>query len=306
MTKIAVTSNSFSFNAELTSNLKSHFPDISLKKNKERLSGTDLIQYLSDCEGAIVGLEKIDENIIKNLPKLKIVSKFGVGLDNLDLEALKKHNISVGWTPGVNKSSVSELALGNMISLARNVFVTSNQLRSDIWNKNGGRELSELTIGVIGIGHIGKDLIQKLIPFGCEILANDIIDQSNFLSPLGIKQVELEEVFKRADVITIHTPKTFETTNLFNKDIFSKMKKDSMIISTARGGIVNENDLYDAIDSGHLHGAALDVFEIEPSIKNRLYSLPNFIGTPHLAGNSRKAVLSMGNSAIDHLVNFFK
>lgn len=304
--KISVTSNSFSFNDQLTKELKEHFKNVQLKTNKIKMNQSELIEFLSDSDGAIVGLDQITKEVIDSLPKLQIISKYGVGLDNLDIDYLKKADIKIGWTPGINKTSVSELTIANMISLSRNIFKTSNELVNSEWIKNGGRELSELCVGIIGIGNIGEDVIKKLIPFGCKILANDIKDKSNFLKSYNIEQVPLEKLLKESDIISIHTPKDKNTINLINQRTIELMKQGSIVISTARGGIINEKDLYQALKNDYLKGAALDVFEIEPAIGNNLFQLKNFIGTPHIAGNSNKAVLSMGRSSIKHLVTHFK
>jgi D-3-phosphoglycerate dehydrogenase len=304
--KIAVTSNSFSFNTALTGELSTYFPNVKLKKMKGNLDKDQLIEYLSDSDGAIIGLDQMTKEVIDKLPNLRIISKYGVGLDNLDIDYLKQKNIAIGWTPGVNRTSVSELTLGQMINLSRNIFTSSNELKNKVWNKNGGRELSELTIGIIGIGHIGQDLIKKLQVFSPRIIVNDIKDQSEFLDKYCVESVSKDQIFKEADIITIHTPKNAETANLINSDVFKMLKSGAIVICTARGGIVNEDDLYEALTNGTLKAAALDVYESEPSQNNKLHQLANFSGTPHSSGNSQKAILGMGREAIKHLVTHFK
>ena len=303
--KISVTSNSFSNNKFLTDKLSEQFEFTKFKNSKDELAGSQLVEYLSDSDGVIVGLEQITPSIIDQLPNLKIISKYGVGLDNLDLEYLKKKNIPVGWTGGVNRTSVSELTLCQMINLSRNIHLTSNFLKNGEWVKDGGRELNELTIGIIGVGYIGQDLIKKLKPFECRILANDIVDRSDFYKLYNVESASKEEIFSSCDILTIHTPKTPHTTNLISKDVISMMKSNAIIICTARGGIVNEDDLYNALKNNNIKAAALDVYEIEPSVKNKLHQLKNFIGTPHISGNSKQAVENMGLEAIKHIVNFF-
>lgn len=303
--KIAVTSESFSFHPVLVNELKEKFKYIKIRSEKKRLSKEELVSYLKDCDGAIVGLDIIDEEVLNELPDLKIVSKFGVGLDNLDLAALRKRNVKVGWTAGVNKGAVSELALGQMINLSRNLSQTCKELKSGNWNKSGGFELSEQVVGVLGVGNIGEDLIKKLQPFGCQIVASDILNKREFLSNYNVAQVEFNELVSRSDIISIHVPLTEATKNLFNKNLFDSLTQSPIIINTSRGGIVNEDDLYEALSSGKLRGAAFDVYKDEPSEGNKLHHLENFYGTPHIAGNSNRAVLSMGRSAIGHLSQYF-
>ena len=303
--KIAVTSGSFSFNPVLVDELKSHFPNTTFKENKDNLSKPDLIKYLSECDGAIVGLDEIDKEVIDALPNLKIIAKYGVGLNNLDLDYMKEKNIKLGWTGGVNKSSVSELVIGQMINMSRNLMRQGILLRNGTWEKNGGKELSELTVGVIGVGEIGKDLIKKLEVFGVKILANDIEDRDSFYEEHDIQKATKEEIYKTCDVVTLHIPLSEETRYLINNDSLSMFKDGAMLINTSRGGIVQEKELYTKLAEGKLKAAAMDVFEVEPAIGNQLITLDNFFPTPHMAGNSLKAVQSMGRSAISHLVKFF-
>ncbi len=303
--KIGVTSESFSFHEKLKSDLLRLFPHSKLRTDRNKLSQDELITYLKDCDGAIVGLDEINDDILAQLPNLKIISKYGVGLNNLDIDAMGRRNIKLGWTAGVNKGAVSELTIAQMINLSRNIVSTGEQLRQGTWNKNGGRELSELTIGVIGVGHVGKEVIRRLQVFGSTILACDIIDQSSFLKPLRLNQVPHEEIFKTSDVITLHVPLDKSTLNLINKTVFAKLKPGAILINTARGGIINEDDLYEALSNKGLYAAAMDVFVDEPAINHKLNQLINFFPTPHISGNSNQAIINMGTSAILHLKNHF-
>jgi phosphoglycerate dehydrogenase-like enzyme len=302
--KIKVSTIAFSKNQELVLNLKKNFPDAIVNEEGKRFSGQELVDYFSDADGAIIGLEKVDENFLKALPNLRIISKYGVGLDNVDLEACKRHNVTVGWTAGVNKNSVAEMALGFILALGRNLFITSMQLKQGIWNKSGGISLAAKTIGIIGFGHIGKELVRLLEPFKCTILVNDIVEVNE--TGLPVKFVSKEQIYRHSDFISIHIPLTPDTTGMINSSVFSIMKKNAFIINTARGGIINENDLKNALRTGRIAGAALDVYETEPPVDKELLQLENLVCTPHTGGNSYEAVLAMGEAAINHLVNFQK
>ncbi len=302
---IAVTSDSFSFHPVLKERLSALFPSAKFKQNKVKFTKPELIKYLENCDGAIIGLEKIDAEVIDALPKLKIISKYGVGTDNLDLEYMKKKGIHLGWTAGVNKNSVSELAIGKMISMSRNLFFCGTKLKNKIWEKDGGRELSELTIGVLGVGHVGKEVIRKLQVFGPKIVAHDILPMNDFYQQYGVKEVSFDELFKVSDIVSVHVPLEDSTRNLIGRKQFDLMKPHSMFLNTARGGIVDEEALYNAMIACKLHAASMDVFLDEPAINSKLLDLPNFIPTPHIAGNSQQAVLDMGTSAIKHLAAFF-
>ncbi len=301
--KIIVSTVAFSNNQVLVNELKKHFQDVIVNEKGVRIPENELVNYYKDADAIIVGLEKITPEILDQLPKLKIIAKYGVGLDNIDIEACNKRNIKIGWTGGVNKRSVAEMALGFMLALSRNLFITSNQLKKGYWNKNGGIQLSGKTIGIIGAGNIGKELIKILRPFNCNILVNDLIDLDEYTKKMAT-QVEKDIIFKESDFISIHTPLNNETINLINLEVLNKMKNTSFLINTARGGIVNETDLKFALNNGIIAGAALDVYEVEPPIDLELLQLPNLICTPHTGGNANEAVLAMGMSAIEHLIQY--
>lgn len=302
---ITVTSPSFSSNKTLQQEIYKYFPKAKLNLDGKRFNKKDLIEYIKDADAIIVGLEPIDKEVLEQCQNLKIVSKYGVGLNNIDLEACKKRDITIGWTGGVNKLSVAEMTLGYMLMLCRNLFITSNELKNGIWNKSGGFQLSEKRIGIIGVGYIGKELIRLLKPFNCEILVNDIINQEQYYKENNLKEVSKEEIFKTCDIVTIHTPFDSTTDNLINKKVFETMKNSSFIINSARGGIINEDDLKYALLNNIIAGAAVDAYVEEPPTDKELLSLPNLICTPHIGGNSREAVEAMGLSAINHLKEFY-
>ena len=302
--KVKVSTLAFSNNQYLVDALLQEFPDAEVNTLGVRMKDDALIDFFADADGAIVGLEPVTAEFLDKLPKLRIISKYGVGLDNIDMEACKERKVNIGWTGGVNKRSVAEMALGFMLALSRNLYVTSNQLKQLHWNKNGGLQLTGKTIGIIGVGHIGKELLTLLKPFNCRILVNDIEDVSELAASHELICVTKDELYPQSDIISIHTPFTESTADLINASVFAKMKSNAFLINTARGGIVNETDLKYALENNVIAGAALDVYETEPPVSKALLSLPNLICTPHTGGNSYEAVVAMGMSAISHLVNF--
>lgn len=303
---IVVTSPSFSSNKLLQEEIYKYFPNAKLNLDGKRFNKEDLIEYIKDADAVIVGLEPINEEVLDKCPKLKIVSKYGVGLNNIDLEACKKRKIAIGWTGGVNKLSVAEMALGYMLMLCRNLFATSNELKNGIWNKAGGFQLSGKKVGIIGVGYIGKEVVRLLKPFNCEILVNDIINQDEYYKENNLIEASKEEIFSSCDIVTIHTPYDDTTKEIVNLEVFKIMKKSSFIINSARGGIINENDLKYALQNKLIGGAAIDAYVEEPPTDKELLNLPNLICTPHIGGNSKEAVEAMGMSAIKHLVEYFK
>jgi len=299
--KIKVTTIAFSKNVDLVKKAKYYFDDISFNNEGIRFTESQLITYLSNCTAAIIGLDIINERVLRKLPNLKYIAKYGVGLDNIDLEACKKYNVSILWNGGVNKTSVAELTIGSILSLCRNIYQTSNSLKKGVWDKRGGFELTNKSVGIIGLGYIGSEVIRLLRVFGCNIYGNDIVDKVSYAKENSVKLVSKEEIFKRCDIISIHAPLTDYTRNLFTKEVFKKMKSNSILINTSRGGIVNENHLKEALLNKIIFAAAIDVYNEEPPKNLDLINLPNLICTPHIGGNSSEAVYNMGLSAIELL-----
>ncbi len=303
--KIVATSPSFSKSQTLQDEIYRYFPNAKLNVEGKRFKKDELIDFIKDADAVVVGLEPIDEEVLKACKNLKLVSKYGVGLNNIDLEACEKYNVEIGWTGGVNRLSVAEMALGFMLMFSRNLYVTSNQLKNGVWNKSGGMQLSGKTIGIIGVGNVGKELIRLLEPFKCKILVNDIIDQSKYYEENNLVEATREEIYIMSDTVTIHTPLDQDTSNLIDYEVMQQMKNTAYLLNTSRGGIVNEQDLKKALLNQEIAGAAIDVFVVEPPEDEELLSLPNLICTPHIGGNAQEAVEAMGMSAIKHLREYF-
>ncbi len=303
--KIAVTSVSFGKSIVLREKLLQAFSDSTFNEQGQRLVGKDLVEFISNADAAIVGVETIDDSVLKHTRKLKIISKYGVGLDSIDQESVKRRNISLGWTGGVNRRSVSELALCFMLGLCRNVFSSGFKLKQSEWEKDGGHQLSGKTVGIIGCGYIGADLVQLLSPFDCKILVRDIVDKSDFCREQGADEVSLDELLEQADIVSLHVPLTEQTRLMANDFFIKKMKSTAFLVNTCRGDVVDQKALKYALSQKIIAGAALDVFIEEPPTDIEFLSLPNLMVTPHIGGNAREAVEAMGYSAIDHLVSFF-
>ena len=304
---VGITTVAFSKDTKLVNYIKSlGFKNVITNVAGKRFTKEELITFLSQCDVAIVGLDKIDANIIENTPKLKAISKYGVGLDNINFKDCAKYNVDILHTQGVNKRSVSEMVLGFMLSLFRNIYITSNLLKQGVWQKDGGTQLSGKTVGIIGVGHIGKDLISLLKPFNCNIIVNDVINQDEYYKKNNLKEVSKEELYKTADIITIHTPLDGSTKYMINREVLKMMKNTAFVINSARGGIVNQNDLKWALQNKIIAGAALDPYETEPPEDKELISLSNLINTPHIGGNAQEAVEAMGLAAIENIMKWGK
>lgn len=304
--KTVVTSPSFSRNNELRQELLRYCPDAIFNLTGTMYEGENLCRYIHNADAIIVGLEIIDEIIILACPELKFIAKYGVGLDNIDLGACRRHGVNVGWAGGINRLSVAEMTLGFMLALSHNMLITSSQLKHGEWNKQGGSQLTGKTIGIIGVGNIGREVVRLLKPFACMILVNDVIDISSFCSANGLQCASKEEIFSTSDIVSIHTPLTDKTKFLVNHESLRLMKQTASIINTSRGCVVSQADLKVALSDGWIAGAALDVYEQEPPHDTDFLKLPNLICTPHIAGNAYEAVIAMGTSAINHIREYFK
>jgi phosphoglycerate dehydrogenase-like enzyme len=296
--KVAVTSRSFSRNDILRKELLQQYKNVKFNDNGLSLQGNVLIDFLQGCHKAITALEVIDNDLLSRLPSLKVISKYGVGLDMIDMKAMKKHNVKLGWTGGVNRRSVSELVISFAIALLRHVPASHREVLSGTWRQHIGGYLSGRTVGIIGCGYIGKDLIKMLQPFKCPILVNDIKKYEDFYKKYNIKVVEKEELLAKSDVVTLHTPLDDSTRNMLTAERLSLMKSNAILINVARGGLLDEHALKEMLINGKLGGAALDVFSIEPPKDSELLELTNFIATPHIGGSANEAIMAMGMAAI--------
>lgn len=303
--KIAVTSPSFSKHPLLQEQMSQFFPDAKLNLEGTRLKGDALFDYVKNSEALIIGLEKFDQELLNRLPKLKIIAKYGVGLDNVDLEYCKKNGISIAWKGGVNRLSVAELSLGFILALGHNFYQTSNLLKQGTWKKDGGFQLSKKVVGIIGVGHVGKELIRLLKPFQCKILVNDIIEQDDYYKTNDLISSNKEEIYKSSDVISLHTPLTDDTFEMINDNSIELMSDQVILINTARGNLINLDSLETALFQDRILGAAIDVYDQEPPNRPKLLSHPNLINTPHIAGNAKEAVLAMGTQAILGLKDYY-
>ncbi len=297
-TPVAVTSRTFSRHAVLRGELQERYPNATFNEDGVTLNGADLIDFLKGHRKAITALEHLDGAVFSAVPKLEVVSKFGVGLDSIDLDDMAAHGVRLGWTGGVNKRSVSELVIAFAISMLCHVPQANAGVRTGTWHKHVGRQLSDRTVGIIGCGHVGKDLAILLRAFGCSVLAQDILDFSEFYAEHGVRPVDLHELLKEADIVTLHVPLDDSTKGMLSAERLELLKPSAVLINAARGGLVDETALKNMLRDGRLAAAAFDVFAVEPSEDTELLNLPNFLATPHIGGSAEEAVLAMGRAAI--------
>jgi D-3-phosphoglycerate dehydrogenase len=237
--------------------------------------------------------------VLSALPDLKIIAKYGNGCESFDFVAMKRHNIRFGYTWGVNKLAVAELALGFMLMALRWVTPLNVAMRAGERPRlRNGRLLTGRIVGIHGCGNIGKEVVRLLHPFGCNILACDIKDYAEFYGQWNVTPVSLEELLARSEVLTLHLPKTAQTRELYSREVLEKLRPDCALINTCRGGIVDEDALLERLDSGALVAACFDVFAVEPAQNDRLLAHPNLLATPHVGASTEETRLMIIRAAI--------
>lgn len=297
-TRVAVASRSFSRHPVLREELLARYARVTFNDAGWVLSGDSLVDFLAGHDKAITALERLDEAVLSRLPELKVVGKYGVGLDMIDLTAMSRLGKRLGWTGGVNRRSVSELTICAAIALLRHVPQGNALVREGGWRQLMGRQLSQRTVGIIGCGHVGKDLAVLLKAFGCRVLAHDIRDFPNFYAAHGIEPMDLDPLLAAADIVTLHLPLDALTRGILSAERLALMRPDAILINMARGGLVDEAALKAMLIDGRLAGAAFDVFAEEPPTDLELLRLPTMLALPHIGGSAEEAVLAMGRAAI--------
>ncbi|HEX9576546.1 MAG TPA: phosphoglycerate dehydrogenase [Myxococcales bacterium] len=257
---------------------------------------------------AVRSATKVTAEVLAAAPRLRVVGRAGTGVDNIDLAAATRRGVVVMNAPGGNSVSVAEHTLALLLALARSVADASQSTRGGKWEKkkySSGRELMGKTLGVIGTGNIGALVVQRAKSFGLKVIAYDPFLSAEAAAKLGVELVDLPEIFRRADAITLHVPLTELTRNLIGAEQLARMKKGALIVNCARGGLVDEKALADALRSKHLGGAALDVFDPEPPAADHpLFACENFIATPHLGGSTEDAQQNVAVIVCESMVEY--
>ncbi len=251
----------------------------------------EFYEKTSDADGVIVGVELVDKEYIDAHPKLKAVVKFGVGTDNIDIEYCRQKDIFVGRTVGSNSRSVAETAISFIFADSKNLYESISDTRENKWTKQTGYEIENKVIGIVGFGAIGKKVAQMAFGLGMKVLAYDPYSiDSETAKAFNVEIVDLEEILKRSDFVSLHIPLTEETCNFISITQLKAMKKSAVLINTARGGLVNEDDLYIALSQNVIRAAYFDVLSSEPPKQDEpLLKLSNFYLTPHIASRSKEA-----------------
>lgn len=272
-------------------------------KAGKNLKEDQLVDLIKGIDAIIVGEDDVTRKVIEHADRLKIISKNGVGVNQIDVAAATEKGIFVTNTPGANSNAVADLTFGLMFSTARRIPFAHNATREGKWDKFIGTEIWKKTIGIVGIGHIGKGVARRARGFEMRILGYDVVQDQEFARDVGLTYVPLETIFREADFITLHVPLTKDTEGLVTRDHLRLMKKTAYLVNIARGGVVRSADLYDALVKKELAGAALDVFEEEPPIGNPLLTLDNVVTTSHIGAFTWESMENMGSIAAQNVID---
>lgn len=269
-----------------------------------KLEFAEFVELIKDAVGLIAGTEKITSELLEKAPMLKVISRYGVGMDNIDLVAAKQHGIIVRSTPEAPSQAVAELALTLMLNLCRRVNEADRNVRNNNWSQLMGRLLSGKSLGIIGLGRIGKKLVRLVQPFEMKILAYEPIPDNSFVLSNNISLLSLSDVLSQSDIVSLHLPLSDKTFHMVGKKELSLMKKDAFIINTSRGGLIDEDALDEALKNGLIGGAGIDTFE-EP-YKGDLTKFNNVILTCHMGSSAVETRIQMELETVNNLIDALK
>jgi len=269
------------------------------------MSKDEILAHIKDVDGVILGVDPMDADVL-SAGQLKVVSKYGVGTDNVDLPYCKKHNIKVTITQNANSAAVADYAFALILAVARRMVEIDRGCRNGDWGKKIAADVYGKKIGVAGLGAIGRGVVARAKGFNMKICGYDIYRDEAYLTENNITFMTVQEMLKTCDFISLHMPLTDDTRYIINAESLKTAKSNLIIVNTARGGIINEDDLYQALKNNIIYGAGIDVFEEEPATNSKLMELDNVIVGSHCAASTMGAVDVMSNMAVDNIIQAFK
>jgi D-3-phosphoglycerate dehydrogenase len=270
------------------------------------LPEADLVAKLAEADAWIVAFHPIGASVLDAAPRLRIIAKHGVGVDNIDIPAATKRGIVVTTAPSANDQAVADLAMALLLALLRRVPEANASVKAGRWERFLGAGLAGKTMGILGLGRIGQNVARRAKGFGVELIGADPAWPEEAAREIGIRRVDFKGLLVESDIISLHAPLTPETEGLIGENELAQMRPGAWIINTSRGKVVNEKAMYEALLSGKVAGYATDVFESEPPAENTLLSLPNVIGTPHMGTHTRESVRCMGDRVVDAVLGVFR
>lgn len=266
------------------------------------MSREEIMRAIADCDGVILGLDPMDAEMIASAPKLRAIARYGVGMDNVDLAAAKERGIAVSRTAGANSEAVADYAFALMLALARQVLPIHNRCLERDWSKSPTLDIARKTVGILGFGAIGKLVAKRCTGFDMRILAYDPFWDEEAARALGVERATTDEICSQADFISLHLPLLPETRHCIGSAQIAMMKPTAILVNTARGGLVDEDAILQALAEGRIYGAGFDVFEQEPPENPAWYTLPNVILGAHCATATAGAAENMGRMATENLI----
>jgi len=265
------------------------------------LKEAELVELIGDADGVILGLDYVTAEVIEAGGQLKVLSRYGVGVDRVDLEAATEAGVVVTNTPGTNHIAVAELTLGLMLSLARLIPQHNRRAKEGSWAREKGTELAGKTVGIIGLGTVGREVAKRLRGFDAKLVVHDPYVSADVVEGQGAQRVDLETLLREADIVTLHAPLTEKTRGMLGQQEFLLMKPAAYLVNTARAELTDEDELYEVLKSGGIGGAALDVFAQEPPPPDYpLLQLPNVVATPHVGATTYESIVRMGTMAVEN------
>lgn len=303
--KVLVTPTSFrsKTNIKAMEKLKEFADEIVFNESGKPLTARDLKEMLKGCDGYIAGLDFIDNEALESADDLKVISRYGAGYDRVNMKAANDKGIIVTNTPGSNATAVADLAFGLILSVARRIPMLDASTKSGEWIRSTGMELSGKTIGILGLGAIGKNVAQRAKGFSMKVLAYDPFMDEEYARANDIVPSDLDDLIRNSDVISLHLPLNDKTKDIISYKEFESMKEKVILINTSRGGLINEEASVEYLKNGKLGGMGLDAFEEEPTSSFEKFRFDNVVLTPHTGAHTFEATENMANMAVDNLID---
>jgi D-3-phosphoglycerate dehydrogenase len=261
-----------------------------------------IIKLIADCAGVILGVDPMDSDVIAAAPQLKAIAKYGVGIDNIDIEAAEERGIKVSRTVGANAEAVADYTFALMMAVARKVVLIDSKCRTGDWRKITTRDISHSVLGLLGFGAVAKQAATRARGFDMKVLAHDVYWDEDYAAAHGVMRATPEEIYRECDFISLHLPLTEETRGFIGKEQLEQMKSSAILINTARGGLIDETELLAALKNGRIYGAGIDVFAEEPPNDPAWFSLENVVIGSHCAASTEGAARCMGRMATENLI----
>lgn len=262
----------------------------------------EMIHEVRDVDGLIVGVDPVNRNVLEAAPKLKAIAKYGVGVDNIDCQFARERGIFISRTVNANSEAVADFAMALLMAVARRVVEIDQGCHKEDWSKKEALDIYNKKIGILGLGAIGRGVVKRAKGFEMKVYGYDVVKDEEYIKENGIIFADINTIIKECDFISLHMPLTKDTKHILNKDNLKYAKKNLIIINTARGGLMNEDDVYDLLKAKKIYGVGIDAFEHEPAQNSTLLEFPNVVAGSHTAASSQGAINMMSTMATKNVI----